>query len=63
MAIVWQPSEAYAERANVTRFMRAHGIPRRAIRATVSGGQAGDLSSLEDPEALEAIRPAVGPDG
>ncbi|HJV04004.1 MAG TPA: acetyl-coenzyme A synthetase N-terminal domain-containing protein, partial [Actinomycetota bacterium] len=24
--IVWRPSEEYIERANVTRFMRAHGI-------------------------------------
>lgn len=26
MTIVWRPSDAYVERANVTRFMRAHGI-------------------------------------
>jgi acetyl-CoA synthetase len=26
MQIVWSPSEEYVERANVTRFMRAHGI-------------------------------------
>jgi acetyl-CoA synthetase len=26
MAIVWSPSDAYVEPANVTRFMRAHGI-------------------------------------
>ena len=26
VTIVWRPSEAYVERANVTRFMRAHGI-------------------------------------
>lgn len=26
MSVVWQPSEKYVERANVTRFMRAHGI-------------------------------------
>lgn len=26
MAIVWRPSDEYVERANVTRFMRAHGI-------------------------------------
>ena len=26
MAIVWRPSEEYVARANVTRFMRAHGI-------------------------------------
>src|SRR5207248_1524707 len=24
--VVWSPSEDYVERANVTRFMRAHGI-------------------------------------
>ena len=26
MAIVWRPSQEYVERANVTRFMRTHGI-------------------------------------
>ena len=26
MTIVWRPSQEYVERANVTRFMRAHGI-------------------------------------
>ena len=26
MTIVWRPSEEYVERANVTRFMRAHDI-------------------------------------
>src|SRR2546428_4387561 len=26
VAIVWRPTEDYVERANVTRFMRAHGI-------------------------------------
>jgi acetyl-CoA synthetase len=26
VTIVWRPSEEYVERANVTRFMRAHGI-------------------------------------
>jgi acetyl-CoA synthetase len=26
MTIVWKPSDEYVERANVTRFMRAHGI-------------------------------------
>jgi acetyl-CoA synthetase len=26
VAIVWRPSDEYVERANVTRFMRAHGI-------------------------------------
>jgi acetyl-CoA synthetase len=26
VAIVWRPSDDYVERANVTRFMRAHGI-------------------------------------
>src|ERR687891_295155 len=24
--VVWRPNEGYIERANVTRFMRAHGI-------------------------------------
>src|ERR687892_468635 len=24
--VIWRPSEKYIERANVTRFMRAHGI-------------------------------------
>ena len=26
MPVVWSPSPAYVERANITRFMRAHGI-------------------------------------
>jgi acetyl-CoA synthetase len=26
VAIVWRPSDEYVERANITRFMRAHGI-------------------------------------
>jgi hypothetical protein len=31
---------------------------RRAIRATVTAGAPGDLSGLEDPSALEAIKEA-----
>jgi len=27
VTIVWRPSEEVVERANVTRFMRTHGIP------------------------------------
>ncbi|MCI0635331.1 MAG: AMP-binding protein [Actinobacteria bacterium] len=38
---------------------RSAKILRRAIRATVTGEDAGDLSSLENPGALEAIRSAV----
>jgi len=34
-------------------------ILRRAIRAAVSGGEPGDLSSLENPRAVEAIRAAA----
>jgi acetyl-CoA synthetase len=40
---------------------RSAKILRRAIRAAVSGEDAGDLSSLENPRALEAIRAAVRP--
>ena len=40
---------------------RSAKILRRAIRAAVSGEDPGDLSSLENPRALEAIRTAVGP--
>ncbi len=35
---------------------RSAKILRRAIRAAVSGEDPGDLSSLENPAALEAIR-------
>jgi acetyl-CoA synthetase len=38
---------------------RSAKILRRAIRATVLGQDAGDLSSLENPTALEKIRAAV----
>ncbi|MGE5459272.1 MAG: AMP-binding protein [Solirubrobacterales bacterium] len=40
---------------------RSAKILRRAIRAAVAGEDAGDLSSLENPRALEAIRAAVRP--
>ena len=39
---------------------RSAKIVRRAIRATVLGQDAGDLSSLENPTALEAIARSVG---
>lgn len=39
---------------------RSAKILRRAIRATVLGQEPGDLSSLENPSALEKIRSAVG---
>jgi acetyl-CoA synthetase len=39
---------------------RSAKILRRAIRATVTGDEPGDLSSLENPSALEAIRAALG---
>jgi acetyl-CoA synthetase len=38
---------------------RSAKILRRAIRATVTGSEPGDLSSLENPGALEAIRSAL----
>jgi acetyl-CoA synthetase len=37
---------------------RSAKIIRRAIRAAVTGGDPGDLSSMEDPAAMEAIRNA-----
>jgi acetyl-CoA synthetase len=39
---------------------RSAKILRRAIRATVRGEDLGDLSSLENPSALEKIRAALG---
>ena len=39
---------------------RSAKIVRRAIRAAVSGEDPGDLSSLENPGALDAIRRATG---
>jgi acetyl-CoA synthetase len=38
---------------------RSAKIVRRAVRAAVTGEDAGDLSTLEDAEALDAIREAV----
>ena len=38
---------------------RSAKILRRAIRATVTGSEPGDLSSLENPGALESIRAAL----
>jgi acetyl-CoA synthetase len=38
---------------------RSAKIVRRAIRATVLGEDPGDLSSLENPEALEGIRASI----
>jgi acetyl-CoA synthetase len=42
---------------------RSAKIVRRAIRAAALGEDPGDLSSLEDPEALDAIREAVASGG
>jgi acetyl-CoA synthetase len=39
---------------------RSAKIVRRAIRAAVIGADPGDLSSIENPGALEAIRTAAG---
>jgi acetyl-CoA synthetase len=39
---------------------RSAKIVRRAIRATALGQDPGDLSSLENPEALDDIARAVG---
>ena len=39
---------------------RSAKIVRRAVRATALGQDPGDLSSVENPEALEAIAAAVG---
>jgi acetyl-CoA synthetase len=40
---------------------RSAKIVRRAVRAVAMDGDAGDLSSLENPASLEAIRVAIGP--
>ena len=37
---------------------RSAKIVRRAVRATVLGEDAGDLSTLEDPAAIESVRAA-----
>jgi acetyl-CoA synthetase len=39
---------------------RSAKILRRAIRATVAGEDPGDLSSLENPSAIEKIRAQIG---
>jgi acetyl-CoA synthetase len=38
---------------------RSAKIVRRAVRASALGSDPGDLSTLENPESLEAIRSAV----
>ena len=38
---------------------RSAKIVRRAVRATALGTDPGDLSSLENPESLEAIAAAI----
>ena len=38
---------------------RSAKIVRRAVRAALTGGDPGDLSSLEDPGVVEAIRHRV----
>ena len=39
---------------------RSAKILRRALRALAAGEDPGDLSSAENPEALDAVRHAVG---
>jgi acetyl-CoA synthetase len=39
---------------------RSAKIVRRAVRATALGDDPGDLSSLENPEALDEIKEVVG---
>jgi acetyl-CoA synthetase len=39
---------------------RSAKIVRRAIRAAALGEDPGDLSSLEDPAAVDAVRSAIG---
>ena len=39
---------------------RSAKIVRRAIRAAAVGEDPGDLSSVENPEALDAVRAAAG---
>lgn len=50
--IVWQPNPDWIESANLTAFMR------RIVRAAWLGEPLGDLSSLEDPSAVDAVREA-----
>lgn len=40
---------------------RTAKVVRRAIRAAVTGGETGDLSSVENPEAIDAIRLLAAP--
>ena len=42
--------------------LHQHGIPRRVVRAAWLGLDPGDLSALDDPTTIEAIRRA-GPTG
>ena len=54
--IVWSPSEDYVERANVTRFMRAHGIG--SYDELVKRSQ-GDIEWFWAAVVDEAVRNAV----
>ena len=42
---------------------RSAKIVRRAVRAAITGEEPGDLSTLEDPSAVDAIRTAASPNG
>src|SRR5438034_942046 len=46
--VLWSPSEDYVERANVTRFMRAHGL--RSLGVTK-----GDTVAIFMPMAPETV--------
>ncbi len=53
----------FAERVFVPALpkTRSAKIVRRAVRARVLGQDPGDLSTVENPEALDAIQPALAP--
>ena len=61
----WSPPHlGRSFRPSVVRFTtalpktRSAKVVRRAIRAAVTGDDPGDLSSIEDPGALDAVRAA-----
>ena len=63
--LAWEPTPEYVERANVTRLMRRHGIEsiaelRRRSVEDVDRDRRSDMSSAENPQALDSIRAALG---
>ena len=63
--VSWPTRSASASRPSAVKFTTAlpktrnAKVLRRAVRGVVTGDDSGDLSSLEDPATIEAVREAV----